>query len=180
MVVKIKNKTVMHAMLRMGKFGNTLRTWDTEAEYLASGFRGLTSLRSRCRGVPFRYGFSHEVALCEGRKHYYGYGPTNFIYCESLPLDDCVFQGELRRGLYGLELLWSTKKLNHQVAMRTAKQTFGIQANAFLKCYLDAVDYDDLVLLLDLYDDHGIEFTVCRYPVGHLGRRMIVWEVRAY
>lgn len=170
----------MYAMLRQGKLGNTLRTWDTEREYLASGFQGRTSLRCRRPGVTFRHGMTHEEVVRAGRECFEGCNPSDFIYCEAAPDWDCTFQGEVQRGLYGLDLFWSTRKTNHRIAMQNARQAHGVTALTLLQHYLDPQDFDDLMGLLDLYEGHVIEFSVFREPLGHLNRRLCVWECRLY
>lgn len=178
--MQIKNKTQMYEMLRQGKLGNTLRTWVSEEDYLASGFRGRTSLRCRQPGVTFRHGLTHEEALREGRLCFEGCAPEDFIYCEAAPDWECVFQGEVQRGLYGVDLFWSTDKSNHRVAMRGARQTHGVAAITLLQHYLDPQDFDDLMALLDLYEDHVIEFSVFRNPLGCFNRTCVIWECRFY
>ena len=178
--MQITSKDQMYTMLRQGKLGNTLRTWDSEESYLASGFRGRTSLRCRRPGVTFRHGMTHEEALREGRVCFEGCKPEDFVYCEVAPDWECTFQGEVQWGLYGLDLFWSTRQSNHRIAMQGARQAHGVTALALLRHYLDPQDFDDLMALLDLYDGHVIEFSVFRVTLGQLNRRMIVWEVRAY
>lgn len=178
--MQITSKEQMYAMLQQGKLGNTLRTWDTEDEFIASGFRGRSSLRCKKPGVPFRHGLSFEETLAEGRTCFHGCAPADFVYCEAAPDWECVFQGEVQRGLYGLDLFWSTRKSNHREAMRNAKQVHGLQALLLLRHHLDPSDYDDLMCLLELYEDHVIEFSVFEHSLGKLGRRMVVWEVRYY
>jgi len=178
--MQIRNKAQMYDMLRAGKLGNTLRTWDTETEYRSSGFRGRTSLRCQKPGVTFRHGMTYEEALCEGRVCFEGCQPGDFIYCEAAPDWECTFQGEVQRGLYGLDLFWSTRKTNHRIAMRSAKQVHGVTAMALLRHYLDPQDLDDLMCLIDLYEDHVIEFSVFRTALGKLNRTMCVWECRYY
>ena len=142
--MRITSKGQMYAMLRQGKLGNTLRTWDTEDEFLASGFRGRSSLRCKKPGVPFRHGLSFEETVAQGRTCFEGCQPGDFVYCEAAPDWECVFQGEVQRGLYGLDLFWSTAKANHRIAMRSAKQVHGLQALLLLRHHLDPSDYDDL------------------------------------
>lgn len=178
--MQIKSKPQMYEMLRQGKLGNTLRTWGTEEEYLASGFRGRASLRCAKPGITFRHGMTHEETVRQGRLCFEGCKPEDFIYCEAAPDWECTFQGEVQRGLHGLDLFWSTRQSNHRVAMQTAQQTHGLTALTLLRHYLDPQDYDDLMCLLDLYEGHVIEFSVFRVTLGQLSRRMIVWEVRSY
>lgn len=167
-------------MLQQGKLGNALQTWNTEQEFLASGFQGRTSLRCRRPGVTFRHGMTHEEAVQQGRECFEGCEPRDFIYCEAAPDWECTFQAEAQWGLYGLDLFWSTGKVNHRIAMKTAKQVHGVTAMTLLRHYLDPQDLDDLLCLLDLYEGHVIEFSVFRVSLGKLNRRMIVWECRAY
>ena len=178
--MQITSKKQMYEMLQQGKLGNTLRTWDTEEAYMASGFRGRTSLRCKQPGVTFRHGMTHEEAVREGRQCFEGCEPKDFIYCEAAPDWECTFQGEVQRGLYGLDLFWSTRKANHRIAMRNAQQVHGIVAVTMLQTHLDPQDLDDLLALLDLYDGCVIEFSVFRVSLGKLNRRLIVWECRHY
>lgn len=178
--MQIKSKSQMYEMLRQGKLCNTLRTWATEEEYLASGFQGRSSLRCIKPGVTFRHGMTHEETLVQGRLCFEGCTPGDFIYCESAPDWECTFQAEVQRGLYGLEVYWSLRQSNHRIAMQSVEEARGVAALALLRHYLDPQDYDDLMGLLDLYEDHVIEFSVFRVPLGQLSRRMIIWECRFY
>jgi len=170
----------MYEMLRRGLFGNTLRTWDTEEEYLSSGFTGRTSLRCRKPGVTFRHGMTHEEALRVGRECFEGCEPSDFIYCESAPEWEVLFQGEVCRTERGLELSYSQERVNLREAMKAPKVAQGLVALLIVQHYLDGNDYVCLMDLLDLYPDHVVEFSLFNHSLGHLRRRLVAWEVRAY
>jgi len=176
----ITNKTKMYELLQRGKLGNALRTWNSEADYLASGFKGRSSLRCKKPGVTFRHGMTHAETIRQGRLCFEGCQPGDFIYCESAPDWLCIFQGEVRRGLHGLDLRWSTERTDLRTALRNAKEVNGVRALVLLQHFLDPRDYDELMSLLDAYEDHVVEFSVFGCPVGELGRTMCIWECRAY
>lgn len=176
----IRSKPRMYELLRAGVLGNTLRTWDTLDEYLDSGFQGRTSLRCRKPGITFRHGMTHEEAVRQSRVCFEGCLPEDFIFCEAAPDWECTFQGEVQWGLHGLDLSWSTEKVNCREAMKRARTASGVEAATLLRHYLDPEDYDDIMALLDLYDGHVVEFSTFQNSLGQLHRRMVVWECRLY
>ena len=64
---------------------------------------------------------------------------------------------------------------------REAKYVKGLAAKVIIESFLDPVDYDWLMTLLDRYDPpHAIEFSNYSIPWGTLNRRLIIWECRLY
>lgn len=178
----VKDKTQMYEMLRAGLFGNTLRTWDTEEAYLASGYRGRTSLRCKQPGVTFRHGLSHDEVLVAYHQCFEGCNPSEFVFCESAPDWAVTIQGEVQRGWEGLTLTGSHDKSNNREAMRNKPfQLYGLVAQITLQEFMDPASYDDVMELLELYPDHVVEFSTFSVSLGSIpGRNTVIWEVRLY
>jgi len=178
----IKDKAQMYEMLRAGLFGNTLRTWDTEEAYLASGYKGRTSLRCKQPGITFRHGLSHEEVLVASRECFEGCEPKEFIFCESAPDWAVIIQGEVQRTWGGLTLTWSQAKSNNREAMRNGPaQSYGLKAKLLMMEFMDPASYEDVMELLELYQDHVVEFSTFSVSLGSIpGRNTVIWEVRNY
>ena len=64
--------------------------------------------------------------------------------------------------------------------MKNPTITQSLKAKLFLQYETDPSDYEDLMILLDEYEDPVIEFSVLDRSVGWAKRRMVIWEVRHY
>ena len=170
----------MYALLKKGAFGNTLRVWTTEEEYLASGYKGLTSLRCLKRGVRFRHALTHEQALIANRQCFEGCSPTNFVYCEAAPEWDLRANMELCQTWNGLELRWATEKVNHRIAMRSAQNCSGLKALEVFKHFTSPEDQEEILCLLDLYPNHTIELATFHCSLGFYQKQYVLWECRLY
>ncbi len=66
-------------------------------------------------------------------------------------------------------------------AMKNPDIATGLKAKIVLEQYLNPSDYDCIMELLDIYQDHIIEFSIFEKFVGNISHRnTIIWEVRNY
>lgn len=179
----IRNKQQMYSMLLAGRFGNFVRAWDTLPEVLASGYRGLVSLRSRERSNPVRlYHVPIEELPATVTKLPPEHQRAGFVFSESPPDHKRTLQGELCRDESGYYLHYSFSPEPMRTALaQDGRHARGLTAKSLLETYLEPSDYDALQELLDDYPGAVIEFSAFTVPVGVIPhRKMVVWEVRHY
>jgi hypothetical protein len=167
-----------------GAFGNHSPTWSICAEFVQYRHvdpEQLCHLRSRIAGGITYY----NVKWYDIPSLWHKQAVMADWYCSAMaPSEKTTFQGEVMRGLWGLELTFTTVPLPMREALRKETKTAkGIIADTLLHHFLDANDYDWLMHLLDTYNHppHVVEFSTYSECWGTLpGHRTVVWEVRDY
>lgn len=175
----IRFKDDMYELLAQGVFGNRLRTWSTRQTVIESGYKGEIGLRSRTVLGRFYHRLPLVTALMLGEQlEKEGH---RIVYCESAIDENIVLQGEICETAYGLSLTYSTERVSMRAALKNPSYADGLAAKTILRSYLSPVSYDEIMLLLDLYPYHIVEFTAFDRYVGELkGRNTVVWETRSY
>jgi len=165
-----------------GEFGNHSPTWGTRQEYLADGYKGLVHIRNRVAGARTWYNVppeGFERAWAEALRYY----RADQLYISAMaPTDKTVFQGEVQRGLWGLDLYYSCVARPMREALRLQGRTVrGVFALCLLQRFLCPNSYEWLQVLLDRYPDHVVEFSTYSVNWGTLpGYNTVFWEVRLY
>jgi hypothetical protein len=179
--MRITNKRQMYRMLSDGLFGNTnpawfdLSSWDVNKS-LASvwGLRSMVPGDTRCAlDVP-----TDMVVDRVWHDFYQG-------VCISPMVDDWLtFRGEVFDTPTGLMVygLYGMKPVKWREAMsRYGVHYQGVNTRQLLKGVLNENSYDDLMILLEQYPGHVVEFTAldrCYGTVPH--RNAVIWEVRFF
>lgn len=184
--MEVTSKEKNFRLLKRGSFGNKLRTWGSRQEVLNSGYRGTVTMRYRGDGGGSFY--AYEVPLRKIRsveREWSGGGldVSRISFNESAPDDFLVIQGEVMRGVEGLELFYSTKQMKMRDAMVDggARSARGLTAKLLLETHLNPSSFADLEVLLDGFPDHVVEFSTYRFCLGDIpGRNTVIWEVRKY
>lgn len=182
---QISSKPQYYSLAKRGSLGNCFQTWDDIRSWRASRYRGPIRFRSRVPGSKlFTTGKPYEgaeiprayrAAIAAGEL------PENIIFCEPAPEQHLRFQGELvcTQGL--LHLGWSTEPgITCREAMTRPTWSQGLSALKILEHRLDPQDREWLLSLVDAYPEHVVEFSAYAIPVGWLGSRMVIWEIRRY
>jgi hypothetical protein len=183
-----RTKAEFYRRYREGEFGNSLRSWATLGELRDSRYSGTVTARNRTPGKKCLYGVPAgiiHVALLNN-----GLRPEDCSFNESAPDDRLLIQGELARAEKGLYLYYSTAQTTMREALSAGKgrHAYGLEAASLLKSRCNAVGYDMLMDLLDLYDTSVrandmvvVEFGVYENCLGCCkSNNVIIWEVRAY
>ena len=178
----VKTKQQFVALYERGIFGNHTETWSTAEEALASNAPGPFHIRNRVAGGITYYNIKRWDMFSTWKDALIRQ-PARLWYVSCMAPDYTIFQGEVMRGVGGLNLTFSL--INAPMRTALAQQTLyahGLRAKLLLEYYLDPGDLDWLMELLDEYDNpsHVIEFSHFAIPCGTLNRRMIVWENRCY
>ena len=99
---------------------------------------------------------------------------------QSMPDEHLTIQGEVTR-CYGLTLRYSTvKKPMNQALEKENIEVKGLPARHLLKKHLDYLSYENLEHLMEIWQDHVVEFSAYDILVGNLGWNTVFWEVRNY
>lgn len=183
--MKILTKKQMYALYESGAFGNHLRLWSDLDSFLKSDYQGSFTLRYRGTSPGYfgLYNITRETLqdrLSEAAKE----KPLELARItvnESAPDDRLLIQGEVQRGIYGLELTYSQEKVKMRIGMENPSFATGLKAVLILKHFMSPDDWDDLNLLLDTYEGAVVEFSTYEMDLGSCPhRRTIFWEVRHY
>jgi hypothetical protein len=163
-----------------GRFGNKTRSWSTFDELWQSGYRGLVHIRNRIAGAATWYNVPFERVLWTLHNVCKLSQPIESLYyAEMAPTAETIVQGEVMRGLNGLELTCSfVVAPMREALLRETKIAQGLRATMVLSHFLDPGDCDWIQELLAEYPGHVIEWSHYRIPCGTLNRRCIIWEVR--
>ena len=163
------------------EFGNMSPTWGSLNEFLRSDYRGLVHIRNRVAGGLTWY----NVRPCEiVDKWYQAVGLTtspDLLYISAMcPTAKTVFQGEVQQSTEHLDLLYTTvAKPMREALAEYSRAISGIIAVAHLRHYLCANSYDWLMILLERYPHHVIEFSAFSVNWGTIpGYNTVFWEVR--
>jgi hypothetical protein len=169
-----------------GLLGNKLRTWDAEADLLASGYAGTVTMRYKAKLLGSRF-CEYDVSLdqipwIQDDWVRQGADIDLITFNESAPDDKLSIQGEVMEDFLGrLQLFYSTDKVKMRDALKGAKQVSEESARFILEHYLTASSYSDLRALIEVYPEHAVEFSTYNHCLGDLrGRNTVIWEVRKY
>ena len=187
----VNDKQSMYDRLLSGVFGNAMRAWPSLRELQRSGYRGDVSMRSLVTGataiqplyhVPYKDMVRHLKTVVSE------YVSLGLVFSEAPCDKHRMIQGELMRDYRGLVLRYTFYNAPMRLAFQQDDRTaFGFTALRLLKREMDAGDLEDLLELLELYDQGSVvdvgsgpvvEFSCFRVPVGTMRRRMVIWEVR--
>lgn len=178
MTSPIRTKAEFYARWHAGLLGNRPRTWADAAALAASGYTRPVVVRSAVMPAwKVRYGVSVEEALALAKQ------TPGLTFNELLEDENILLQGEVMRTPRGLALFYSTASgLRMREALAQASQhAYGLAAKLLLDHYLAPTSRDDLDDLLDLYDDHVVEFGVYDRNIGDQPHRnTLFWETRRY
>lgn len=171
----------MH-LYNKGAFGNKLRTWDSLQALHNSSYKGTVSIR--VAGVTGGNPCFYEVPTAEVERVISDNNLNNFYINESAPDDKLLIQGEVMRDVYGrgIAIYYSKLKCPMRLALLAKGESAnGIRALEILRMYLTPSSFDDLLAILDNYEDSVVEFSAYGKNLGDCrGRNTIIWEVRNY
>jgi len=170
---------------RLGEFGNHSPTWESFDEFWASRPwpNRLYHLRNRVIGGATYYNVpGYIVGSMFQRAVEEGVNPKDIYVSEMAPTDRTTFQGEVMRGVWGLELTYTHEKLPMRDALKLSTRTArGIIGVCLLRQFMCPNSYDWLQVLLDRYPDHVVEFSCYDTNWGTLPNfNTVFWEVRKY
>ncbi len=187
----VENKRVFYALYEKGAFGNRALAWNTYEDFLRRTWQGMVCIRAKSamnRGMV-RYNVEPsdvEKVIREFESE--GFSRHSLAYNQSMPDSDLTVQGEVRDGLEGYNLLFTTVKKPMNLALKEQSIfVTGANANLVLQKALWPTSYEDLIELMKIYSNNGsepscvVEFSSYRVAVGNLpNRNTVFWEVRNY
>jgi len=183
MYLPVRNKKDFVVRYEAGEFGNHSPTWNNWIEWQSDHgerFGKLFHIRNRVAGGKTWYNV-HWLALgVKWLEACHECGSSNLYISAMAPTEQTLFQGEVMRGIWGLELTYTTIAKPMRDALRECTKTArGIIANLLIEHYLDANSYNWLRVLLCRYKDHVVEFSCYNTQWGTLpGYNTVFWEVR--
>lgn len=168
------------ARYKAGEFGNASPTYNNRWELNNQGSCARKyHLRNKVTGGETFYNLDFFECF-----HLWAKAPDpDQWYCsEMAPHDQGTIQGEVMQGPEGIELFYATAKIPMRDALRLEGQRVqGMLALGLLKTYLCPRSYDWMMVLLERYPSHVIEFTSFTCEWGTLaGYNTIIWEIRNY
>lgn len=171
-----KCKLDNHEALMKGLVGNKLRIWMSWRDLMDSGFSGTVSVRQKYRSSSNSSRYLIPVAKAIAERN------ESVFYNESAPDQYLLIQGDVMTTEKGLTVFYSDLKKPMKMALaESGKHITGLQALHLLRINMTPSSFDDLMDLIDIYEDHIIEFSAYSKDLGDCkGRNTIIWEVRKY
>ena len=172
-----------------GEFGNASPTWNSLEEWKADhpNPQGLVDslyhIRNRVAGASTWYNVTDISVPCYWRQAIErGYHPSQLYISQMAPTKLTLFQGEVQRGIWGCDLLYTTVQKPMRDALREQSTSInGVLALFLLRRFLCSNSYEWLQHLLDTYEDHVVEFSTYSVEWGTVpGYNTVFWEVRRY
>jgi hypothetical protein len=180
----IATKSEYFRLAAEGKCGNTMPSWPTPRAARASGYHGTVMVRYRSPDSPF---MRADVEMDDVPAAYAefvarGADPRKLYITHMTAQVGRRLNGELWRGPGGLYLHHSTAQTHLRAALeQSGRHAENSAALSILRWACCPNSLDDLMTLLDLYQDAVIEFTAYDAEIGDVPHRdCIVWEVRNY
>lgn len=179
-----------------GEFGNHSPTWNTLEGFIVANWQHIDPNQHLEDAHPSLFHVRNRVA--GGKTWYncaawyvaevYRLAELEGIHSDSLyisamaPTEQTLFQGEVMRGIWGLELTYTTvAKPMRDALCECTKVARGVIANSLLRHFLCSNSYNWLEVLLDRYPDHAVEFSTYAVEWGTLPcYNTVFWEVRKY
>jgi hypothetical protein len=165
-----------------GEFGNHAPTWDTLDEYLKSRYEGLVHIRNRVKGGPTYYNVLRGDILSVWTEATRKQASETWYISAMAPTEKTVLQGEVQRGVWGLDLTYTRVKKPMREALKEKQlNSQGVGAIVALQSTMDTASWEHLLYLLKVYPDHVVEFSVYEECWGTVpGYNTVFWEVRKY
>ena len=177
----IDSKPEFYRLWKAGVLGNRPVAWTTLDEALRSGSPNIAFREVGAGGGWWELVSRAEASATAERWSAAG---RRYTLDAAVPNDRCVLLGEVARTIRGLE---GTMAIQPHMSMREAIRTGrlrpvgGSQVLALTEHYMDPSSRDDLWSLLELFDDHVVEFASFDCDVGVTPfRNTIFWECRSY
>jgi hypothetical protein len=179
----IKTKREFYELARLGKCGNTLRTWGSVDEYRNDPNKSeYGCFRSLIPSNSFR----NPVIHCEDLSYSFPVNCNNYIISEVPgPDDGRIIQGELTwaNGSWWLFCTFNERPMREALE-KNGKHFYGANVIWNIRHHFSQNEYDDLTHLFYEYSEPGnyptVEFSLMRKPMGRYNSRLIIWEVRNY
>jgi hypothetical protein len=162
----------------LGIFGNKVRHWDTKEDLLKSKCP-LFTIRSRIPGGTTHY----NVTPKEVQRLFsiFNIVEKDCYFSESINPKKVLLNAEFSIINGKLYLHYSTVPDHMKTALTVRPQeAFGLRAKEIVNNLTCDIGRETIWNLMDIYEDHVIEFTVCSEAFGDLGWRTMIWEVRKY
>ena len=187
--MKIPDKETFKRLSAALRLGNHFRTWDSLADLEASGYRGAVTQQALAPGLSSTDLFIPNISVEEVLERSRGIPGVywrEIAHQPNCPGNGChgcgrIINLEALRSTAGLCVRHAhhpTLNLRHDLA-ENGREACGLTALNLLRQYLEE-DLDVLQDIWDSYPDALIEASRFSVPVGVLGSRLIVWEVRDY
>lgn len=182
----VTSKKQFYKLWKGLKLGNRIQVFENIDEFLTSGWIGLTSIRYKEPGSPYKAFHipAHKVLDKVAEFVAQGANKQLFTFNESAPDDCLLIQGEIQYIYelgHGLTLTYNTKKCAMKEAMEHPLTATGLRAKMIMEYYMNPKSFDMIRDLFELYPDDVIEFGVYGKNLGILpGHNTVIWEVRAF
>lgn len=189
-----KNKHESTNYFARGLYGNSIRQWSNWREAIME-HDGLFVIRylsdSGAQGPAVfdihedNLGFEWDALIDKG------WIESRLYVNEGIPKDRIIFQGELSTGNWHYPKWYLVGHEGSGIHMRDAMKLSDFELRAwrakeYLRKHMDPSSWDDLMCLLDQWEDTRtetiIELVILDTPVGrlaHTGRSTIFWEFRS-
>lgn len=179
----IGRKSDYRKLERRGQFGNTLRLWPTLEDLARSEYEGWLRISNRKPSSPYKINEVHstEINLSVHSLMLRGARLEDLVFGEVPAPNSDRFNFEAIRTPKYINLDWGTGKvpLREDLNRCVNPPASGVTAIALLRFFL-GTEFEVLEDIWDRFPSSAIEATMLRKRIGHLHRRLVVWEAREY
>lgn len=183
-----RNKSDFYKLFERGVFGNRSLTWPTLADWQQSGYQGTIAIRTKGVGTRCDYHIRPEDVVARYEDFLaQGYAPEQCHFSQMAVDSTIVAQGEVLRSYRGLELTYSREQVPMRQALAKSTETaVGLQADLLLRRFCCERGYAWITELLEEWPTEVnqcspvIEWSAYSVPLGTLGWRTVIWELRGY
>lgn len=183
--MNISNKTQSMRLFTNGCFGNKLKIWHSFEELKNNPpSQNVVVMRYKGLGNGFCQYDVNIKDVEKVMKNWMSKGAerNKIFFNETADDTKLLIQGEIMELPEGLYMIYSTLKEKMRTAIaKDPHHCIGLKVKMMLQYYLFPSSYEDLMILLEEYPNHAVEFSAWNMCVGdNQNRNAIVWEVRDY
>lgn len=184
----ITSKPEFAALSNRGRLGNFLEQWPNYATYVASGYLGYTTIRSRTPGSQHFISVIEPGQVVSALARLFEQGATaSDLYIQQIPNP----YGERRIQFEAMQRFGNTDRFidliyecNTIEPLRGIRDrgfhVHGIRAARVLRDYLYEDSFETVMDIWADYPTAVIEATEFSRPCGAFNKNLIVWEVRDF
>lgn len=182
--MRITSKKQFFELADRGLLDNTLPSWHTIEEALASNCRSFV-VRSSFGGKHRKFNVNRqELPLATEDLVREGAELSELVFCEYLLVEKLIIAGDVVMYRNGdLRMTYSfdkTKIPRESILSPDALHAADEKVEDVLWRYMDRESYTTIMHLVDVWREHTVEFALYTYPVGRLQKPLIIFEVRCY
>ena len=192
--IRVLSKDQSVRLFKAGRFGNTIKTWESYQALLDSGFRKPITFRTRLKeggNGPCEYNVPFEDWdwMMENWLNPFPHSPLynsipqltkqDIYFNETMDDENSIFHAEVWDGCY-MMFSRSSGRSRHVLTNGSQQHVSWASCPLLLKDVMDSKSWQTYEWLQDEYPHHVIELTVYNRKVGTNRMNTMFWEARLF